>query len=182
MARQPQLAQAYLPSTLSGVRYYQTSNKSITSLGQEWDRLGREARAAEELYTATSPLSQQMSMLMQPAQASRIAALPVPQIQPQELHLKNAGTALSDQAMAQNLIIFGERECEKKQQSVSDEVTALASMIGKTVPTAPKPTDELRQVDANMDTGEKSESKMVGEAEAQQAGSSGLATEDVSKA
>ncbi len=102
-------AQVYLPSAPSGMKYYQTLHKSVTSLGQEWDHLSREARAAEELYTTTGPLGQRMSMLMQLAQASRIAALPVPQIQLQELHLKNAGTALRDQAMAQNLIIFGER-------------------------------------------------------------------------
>ncbi len=83
-------AQTYLPSTPSGMKYYQTLHKSVMSLGQEWDCLSREARATEALYTATGLEGQRMSVLMQPAQASGIAALPVPQIQPQELRLKNA--------------------------------------------------------------------------------------------
>ncbi len=139
---QPPLAWVYLPSTPSRVKYYQTSNKSIMSLSQERDCLGREVRAAEVLYTATGPLCQQMSMLMQPVQASRIAAPPVPQIQPQELCLKNARTALRDQVMAQNLIIFGERECEKKGQSGSAEVATLTSTIRGTTLTATEPSAE----------------------------------------
>ncbi len=39
-------------------------------------------------------------------QASGIATPAVPRIQLQELRLKNAGTKLKDQALAQNLIIF----------------------------------------------------------------------------
>ncbi len=183
---QLQPGRVYLPSAPSSMKYCQTSNKSVTSLGQERDRLGREVRAAEVLYTATGPEGQRLSVLMQPAQASGIAALPVPQIQPQELHLRNAGATLRDQAMVQNLIVFGEREREKKEQSGSTEVAALTSTIGGTTPMAPKPTAEQRQVDADMDTGKQSNGKTVEEAEAQQPGqqpeSSGLATKDASQA
>ncbi len=65
---------------------------------------------------------------------------------------------------------------------MSAEVTTLASTIGGTAPMASKPTAEPRQADTDMDTGEKSDGKMAGEAEVQQAGSSGPATEDASKA
>ncbi len=139
------------------MKYYQTSHKSVTSLGQEWDCLGREVRAAKALYTATGPLGQQMPMLMQLAQPFRIATPPVPRIQPQELHLKNARTALRDQAMVQNLIVFGERECEKRGQSGAAEVPALTSKIGGTTLMAPKPAAEQRQADADMDDGEQSD-------------------------
>ncbi len=65
---------------------------------------------------------------------------------------------------------------------MSAEVTTLASTIRGTVPLAPGPAVEQQQADANMDTVEKRDGKMVEEAEAQQAGSLGLATEDASKA
>ncbi len=92
-----------------GMKHYQTSKKNLDSLSQEWDHLGREMRAAQALYTSTGAHGQQQMVLMQPVQASRIAA---PQIQPSELRLRNAGTTLKDQVMAQNLIYFGERERE----------------------------------------------------------------------
>ncbi len=102
----------YLPSAPVGMKHYQTSKKNLNSLSQEQDRLGRETRATQALYTSTGAHDQQMMVLMQPMQAPRIATLPVPQIQSLELRLKNAGTMLKDQAMAQNLIYFGERERE----------------------------------------------------------------------
>ncbi len=99
----------YLPLAPTGVKHYQMFKKNLDSLSQEQDRLGRETRAAQALYTSTGAHGQQQTVLMQPALASGIAALLVPQIQPSELHLKNAGTMLKDQTMAQNLIFFGER-------------------------------------------------------------------------
>ncbi len=84
--------------------------------------------------------------------------------------------------MVQNLIIFREREREKKEQSMSTEVTALASTIGGPAPSAPKLTAERQQADTNMDTAEKCNGKMADEAEAQQAESLGPATEDANKA
>ncbi len=58
MAGQPQPMQVYLLSALSGVKYYQMLNKRIASPSQEWDRLSREVRAAEALYTTTGPEGQ----------------------------------------------------------------------------------------------------------------------------
>ncbi len=109
-AGQPLQTLVYLPSVPTGMKPYQMSKKNIDALSQEQDHLGRETRAAQALYTTTGMHGQQMSVLMQPVQASRITTLAVPQIQPLELHLKNAGTMLKDQAMAQNLIFFGERD------------------------------------------------------------------------
>ncbi len=109
-ARQPMPSRVYLPSALTGVMHYQTLKKNIDSLSQEWDHLDGEARATQALYTATGAHGQQMSVLVQPAQTSGIAAPAVLQVQPQELHLKNARTMLKDQALAQSLIFFGERE------------------------------------------------------------------------
>ncbi len=102
----------YLPLAPTGVKHYQMSKKNIDSLSQEWDRLGRKVRASQALYTATGVHGQHMSVLMQPVQASMITVPAVPQIQPQELCLKNVRTTLKDQALAQNLIFFGERERE----------------------------------------------------------------------
>ncbi len=67
-------------------------------------------RATQALYTITGTHGQQMSVLMQPVYASGITTPAVPWIQPRELHLKNAGTMQKDQAMAQNLIFFRERD------------------------------------------------------------------------
>ncbi len=101
----------HLPLPLVGSpRLYQTSKKILTTLSQERDHLGREMRAAQALYMHMGTTGQQQTVLMQPTQETRIAELPVPWIQPLELHLKNAGVALKDLAMAQNLIFFGERE------------------------------------------------------------------------
>ncbi len=184
IAGQPQLSQVYLPSALSSVKHYQTLKKKVMSLGQEQDRLSWEVRAAEALYTVTGVQGQRLSVLMQPVHASGIVTLVVPRIQLQELCLKNAGTRLKDQALAQNLIIFGEREREREQmeQSGSTEVATLASMIGGTAQPAPTSTADQQQTDANMDMTEKCDSKATGETGAQQAGSSGSASKDADKA
>ncbi len=101
----------FLPSAPMGVpKLYETSQKSLNAGSQKREHLSREARAAQALYTHTGRMGQTQTVLMQPAQASGIDEQPVPQILPSELHLKNAGVALKDQAMDQNLIFFGERE------------------------------------------------------------------------
>ncbi len=94
----------------------------MLSLEQEHDHLGREARAAKDLYTVTGEMGQKLPVPMQPVQASGIAAQAVPWIQPQEMHLKNAGTRLKDQVLAQNLIIFSEREREHVNRGSRVEV------------------------------------------------------------
>ncbi len=75
-------------------------------------------------------LGQQQTVLMQPVQTSGIDELLALQIQPSELCLRNAGVTLKDQAMAQNLIYFVEREHTGKEQTGSDAVTVLASARG----------------------------------------------------
>ncbi len=91
-AGHPMPTQVYLPSAPMSLKHYQTSKKSLDSLSQEWDCLGRQTRAAQVLYTSTGAHDQQQMVLTQPVQASRIIAQPVPQIQPSELRLRNAGT------------------------------------------------------------------------------------------
>ncbi len=121
---------------------------------------------------------------MQLAQASWITAQAVPQIQLQEMRLKNAGTRLKDQALALNLIIFSEqeREREQKEQSGSTEVTALAATIGGTTQLAPASKADQQQMDADMDITEKGDDKMTKGTGAQQSGSSGLASKDTNEA
>ncbi len=71
------LVHIYLPSALvGGTKLYQMSKKSLESLSQEWERLGRETRAAQVLYASMGLLGQQQMVLMQPTQASGIAELP----------------------------------------------------------------------------------------------------------
>ncbi len=185
MAEQPQLARVYLPSALTSMKHYQTSKKNVTSLGQERDCLGQEARAAEALYTITGAQDQKLPVLMQPVQASGIITPAVPWIQPQVQRLENAGTRLKDQALAQNLIIFRERERrrEMREQSGSAEVTALADRIRGTTQQAPTPTADLQQLNANMDIMERrATASLTGGTGAPQAGSSGLANQDANEA
>ncbi len=105
------LMRVFLPSAPMGVlKLYETSQKSLNVGSQERKHLSREARAAQALYMHTRRMGQTQMVLTQPAQATGIAEPPVPQILPLELRLKNAGVVLKDQAMAQNLIFFGERE------------------------------------------------------------------------
>ncbi len=131
----------YLPLALMGSpKLYQMSHKSLTVLGQEWEHLGQEMRAAQAPYTHTGTMGQMQTVLMQPTQATRIIELPVPWIQLSELHLKDTGVMLKDQVMAQNLLFFGERECERQQQPGDDAVTTLVSTLsGETPPIAPLP-------------------------------------------
>ncbi len=76
----------------------------------EWECLNREARAAQALFMHTGRMGETQMVLTLPAQVTGIAQLLMPRIQLEELHLRNAGVALKDQAMAQNLILFMERE------------------------------------------------------------------------
>ncbi len=83
---------------------------------------------------------------MQPAQPTGIAELLVPQIQVDELHLRNAGVSLSDQAMAQNLIYFVQREQRLKQPALSAEVAQLVNALaGPQPPQVPPPTIQQQQ-------------------------------------
>ncbi len=110
-AGHPMPTHVFLPSAPMGVpKLYQTSQKSLNAGSQEWEHLSREARATQVLYTHTGRMGQTQTVLMQPAQVTGIAEPPVLQIQPSELHLRNAGVVLKDQAMAQNLLFFMERE------------------------------------------------------------------------
>ncbi len=116
-AGHPMLMCVFLPSASMGVlKPYKTSQKSLNAGSQEWEHLSREVRAVQALYTYTGRMGETQMVLMQPAQATGIAELPVPQILPSELRLKNAGVALKDQAMAQNLLFFGERERPEVRQ------------------------------------------------------------------
>ncbi len=92
------------------MKHYQTSKKNLDLLSQDRDHLGRKTRSAQALYTTMGMHGQQQMVLMQPTQATGIAEPPIPWILPSELCLRNAGTTLKDQAMAQNLIYFRERE------------------------------------------------------------------------
>ncbi len=110
-ARHPTPMRVFLPSAPMGVlKLYETSQKSLNAGSQEREHLSREARAAQALYMHTGMMGEIQTVLMQPVQAIGIAEPPVLRILPSELHLKNAGVALKDQAMAKNLIFFGERE------------------------------------------------------------------------
>ncbi len=55
----------YLPSAPVDTKHYQMSKKSLESLSQERDHLGRETRATQALYTSTGAHGQQQTVLMQ---------------------------------------------------------------------------------------------------------------------
>ncbi len=101
----------FLPSAPMGVpEPYETSKKSLTAGTDEWECLNREVRAAQALFMHTGRMGKTQMVLMQPVQATGIAELLMLRSQPEELHLRNAGVALKDQVMAQNLIFFMERK------------------------------------------------------------------------
>ncbi len=104
---------------------FETSKKSLAAGNDEWEHLNQEARAAQVLFTHVGRLGETQVVLTQPAWATGIVEPPMPRIQPEELHLRNAGVALKDQAMAQNLIFFVEREKQQKQLAMSDAVAQL---------------------------------------------------------
>ncbi len=84
--------------------------------------------------------------------------------------------------MAQNLIFFGERERERREQTGGDDMAALAAVIGRTVlPPAP-PTEQQPTEATKMDVTSQSNGKTADGTEAQQSGSKGPAEEDADKA
>ncbi len=89
---------------------------------------------------------------------------------------------LKDKAMAQNLIYFGQREHEQREQTRGDDVATLAAAIGGTAPPPTLPAEQQPTEAATMEVTEQSDGKMADRTEAQQSGSKGLATEDASNA
>ncbi len=161
-AGQLQATRVYLPSAPTSVKPFQMSTRNVMSLAQEHEHLGREVRASVELYMVTGDQGQKLPVLLQPVQASeRAADEEVPTIQLQELCLRNAGPRIRDQALAQNLIIFNKREkdCVMKEQSENRDVTALADTISGASLSAPILRASQLQLDAAMDTTEKTEGK-----------------------
>ncbi len=67
----------------------------------------------------------------------------MPWIQPEELHLRNAGIALKDQAQAQNLIFFMEREKQQKQLTMSDAVAQLMTVFTGQQAQTPPPMQQM---------------------------------------
>ncbi len=73
----------------------------------------------------------------------------MPWIQLEELRLRNAGITLKDQAMAQNLIYFTQREKQQKQLAMPNDVAQLmTAFTGHQVQTPPsmQHTPPLQQV------------------------------------
>ncbi len=69
----------FLPLAPMGVlKLYETSQKSLNAGSQEQEHLSREVRATQVLYMHTGRMGQTQMVLMQPAQATRIAEPPVP--------------------------------------------------------------------------------------------------------
>ncbi len=92
----------FLPSMLAGIpKPFETTKKSLAAGNDEWECLNREARAAQALFMHTGRMGETQMVLMQPAQATEIAEPPMPWIQLEELHLRNAGVALKDQLISQ---------------------------------------------------------------------------------
>ncbi len=114
-----------LSAPMGTPKLYETSKKSLAGGTDEWERLNREARATQALFTHTGKMGETQMVLTQPAQATRIVEPPMPRIQPEELRLRNASVALKDQARAQNLVFFVEKEKQQEQSAMSDAVAQL---------------------------------------------------------
>ncbi len=95
----------------------------------EWEWLNQETRAGQALFTESGLMGTTRVVLMQPAQLTGIAKPLMPWIQVDELHLRNAGVSLREQAMAQNLIYFMQWEQQPKQPTMPTEVAQLMTML-----------------------------------------------------
>ncbi len=119
----------------------------------------REAGASAALYIVMGTQGQKLPALLQPVQASEMDTHEeVPRIQLEELHLKNAGWRIRDQALAQNLIVFNqqEKEHEEKEQKEDRDIIAQATTITSgTSPPASVPRAPQLQPGVDMDTTEK---------------------------
>ncbi len=131
---QPAPAHVYLPSAPMGaLRSFETTKKSLALGSDEWECLNREVRAGEALYTQHGGIAgTSRAVLQQPAQPSGNDEPKVPQIQEDELCLRNAGVNLWDQAQVQNVKHFMEREQNRQRQqqpTLTEAVDRLTSLI-----------------------------------------------------
>ncbi len=94
----------------------------------ERERLDCEVRASQELFTQYGGIMGMTQAVL--AQPSGITEPRVPQIQEDELCLRNAGVNLRDQARVHNVKYFAERDRQRQQQLAwSDAVDQLVSSI-----------------------------------------------------
>ncbi|MCP4539093.1 MAG: hypothetical protein GY832_18310, partial [Chloroflexi bacterium] len=151
---------------MGALRAFETTKRSLALGNNEWARLDRETRAGEVLYTQHGevPGTTQV-VLQQPVQPTGNNEPRVPQIQDDELRVRNAGANLRDQARAQNVTYFLERDKQKWQQPASTEaVDQLTSSIAgqPTLPVAvqpPPPTDPAEDNRMDTETTEKGKSQ-----------------------
>ncbi|MCP4549556.1 MAG: hypothetical protein GY835_24125, partial [bacterium] len=142
---QPAPACVYLPSALMGApRSFETTKKSLALGSDERERLDREVRAGEVLYTQHSRIAgMSRAVLQQLAQPSGNDEPKVPRIQEDELRLHNAGVNLWDQARVQNIKHFMEREQNRQRQqqpTLMEAVDRLTSSIAG----QPPPPNEVQ--------------------------------------
>ncbi len=136
----------FLPSVPAGTpKPFEMTKKSLAVGIDEREHLSQETRAAQALFMQYGQLGMAQAVLTQPAQATGIAEPPMLWTQLEELHLKNAGVSLKEQAMAQNLIYFMQREQQQKKPTMPEAVAQLVTAL--TRQQAPmQPTLPLQQV------------------------------------
>ncbi len=118
----------------------------------KWEHLNQEMRAGQALFTEHSRLlGMTWAVLMQPAQLTRIAEPLVLQIQADELRLRNAGVNLRDQAMAQNLVYFMQREQQLKQPTMPDHMAQLVTAVAGQHPQQTLPPQQVNTEQQQQD-------------------------------
>ncbi len=131
----------------------------------EWECLEREVRAGEVLYTQYGGIpGTTRAVLQQLAQPTGSHEPRVPQIQDDELCMRNAGANLRDQARVQNVKHFMEQDKQRQQQPAMMEAVdqLMSSIAGQSIPPTigqpqdvplPLPPPANLTEDNQMDTG-----------------------------
>ncbi len=130
---QPAPARVCLPSAPMGApRSFETTKRRLALGSNEWERLDREVRSSQELFTQYGGIvGTTRVVLAQPAQPSGVNEPRVPQLQEDELRMHNAGVNLHDQARVQNVTYFVEWDklLKKQQPALMDAMDWLTSSI-----------------------------------------------------
>ncbi|MCP4545484.1 MAG: hypothetical protein GY835_03325 [bacterium] len=129
---QPPPSRVFLPSAPMGApRAFQTGKQSLAMGAAERERLDSEARASADRYLHKGELEgTTMPLLQQPARPTGRNDEPlVPRIRADQLHVRNAGVPLRQQALVQNLQTFMDREQQRKQQQQPTALTVTVNEL-----------------------------------------------------
>ncbi len=150
---QPPSSRVFLPLAPMGTpRAIQTGRQSLASGAAERERLDSEARASADRYLRQGEVEGTvLPLLQQPAWPTEGDNEPlVPRIQPDQLHVQNAGVPLRQQARVQNLQTFMNRDQQRRQQQPVALTITVDELVDSIAGQQPAPLSGMVQLQGVM--------------------------------